>query len=96
LLLVHGAGGLDDHQKGQAQRHAALGYVTGFAEEMNHAQADWQLIMYGGAVHGFTHEHAVPGITPGVAYDPLADQRSFEAARTFLIESLRKFSAARR
>ncbi len=65
-----------------------LADVTSFAEEMNHAQADWQLIMYGGAVHGFTHEHAVPGITPGVAYDPLADQRSFEAAGTFLTESL--------
>jgi dienelactone hydrolase len=69
-----------------------LADVTGFAEEMDHAQADWQLIMYGGAVHGFTHEHAVPGVTPGVAYDLLADQRSFEAARTFLIEALKKYS----
>jgi dienelactone hydrolase len=29
---------------------------------------------------------AVPGATPGVAYDPLADARSFAAARAFLTE----------
>jgi hypothetical protein len=40
-------------------------------------------------MHGFTHEHAVPGATPGVAYYALADQRSFLATRTFLAEALR-------
>ena len=78
LLVCHGA--LDPH--------VPLADVTSFAEEMNHARADWQLIMYGGAMHGFTHEDAVPGAIPGVAYDPLADHRSFEAARTFLAEAL--------
>ncbi|MBO0822279.1 MAG: dienelactone hydrolase family protein [Actinobacteria bacterium] len=78
VLACHGA--LDPH--------VPLTDVARFAEEMNHAQADWQLIMYGGAMHGFTHEHAVPGATPGVAYDALADQRSFLAARTFLAEAL--------
>jgi dienelactone hydrolase len=78
VLVCHGA--LDPH--------VPLADVTRFAEEMNHAQADWQLIMYGGAMHGFTHEHAVPGAMPGVAYNALADQRSFLAARTFLAEVL--------
>jgi dienelactone hydrolase len=41
--------------------------VTGFAGEMDRAGADWQLIIYGGAMHGFTHQHAVPGAVPGVA-----------------------------
>ena len=76
VLACHGA--LDPH--------VPLADVTRFAEEMDHARADWQLIMYGGAMHGFTHEHAVPGAVPGVAYDALADQRSFLAARTFLAE----------
>jgi dienelactone hydrolase len=78
VLACHGA--LDPH--------VPLADVTRFAQEMNHAQADWQLIMYGGAMHGFTHEHAVPGAMPGVAYDALADQRSFLAARTFLAQAL--------
>jgi dienelactone hydrolase len=80
VLACHGA--LDPH--------VPLADVTRFAEEMNHAGADWQLIMYGGAMHGFTHEHATPGAMPGVAYDALADQRSFLAARTFLAEVLQR------
>ena len=55
---------------------------------MNRAEADWQLVMYGRAWHGFTHRHAVPGATPGVAYDRLADERSFAATRAFLAEAL--------
>jgi dienelactone hydrolase len=74
VLVCHGA--LDPH--------VPLDHVTAFADEMNDAGADWQLIMYGGAVHGFTHEGAAPGPIPGVAYDPLADARSFAATRAFL------------
>jgi dienelactone hydrolase len=58
-----------------------------FAEEMNAANADWQLIMYGGALHGFTHSRATPGAVPGVAFDPRADNRSFAAASAFLTEA---------
>lgn len=78
VLACHGA--LDPH--------VPLADVTRFAEEMNHAQADWQLIMYGGAMHGFTHEHAVPGAMPGVAYHQVADQRSFAAIQAFLADAL--------
>jgi dienelactone hydrolase len=78
VLACHGA--LDPH--------VPPADVTRFAEEMNHARADWQLIMYGGAMHGFTHSRAVPGAMPGVAYDARADQRSFQAARTFLAQAL--------
>jgi dienelactone hydrolase len=65
--------------------------VTAFATEMNDAGADWQLVMYGRAAHGFTHRDAVPGASgtmPGVAYDRLADERSFAATRAFLAEAL--------
>jgi dienelactone hydrolase len=81
ILVCHGA----------ADPHVPLGDVTAFAGEMNHAGADWQLVMYGQAMHGFTHRNAVPGAPgsmPGVAYDKLADERSFAAARTFLAETL--------
>jgi dienelactone hydrolase len=81
ILVCHGA----------ADPHVPLGDVTAFAAEMDHAGADWQLVMYGRAVHGFTHRHAVPGAPgaiPGVAYDQLADERSFAATRTFLAETL--------
>ena len=76
LLVCHGA----------VDPHVPLSDVTAFADEMNEADADWQLIMYGGAQHGFTHAHATPGATPGVAYHGAADRRSFAAARDFLAE----------
>jgi dienelactone hydrolase len=76
LLVCHGA--LDPH--------VPLSDVTAFAEEMNSAGADWQVIMYGGALHGFTHSAASPPAMPGVGYDPRADNRSFAATRAFLTE----------
>jgi dienelactone hydrolase len=77
---------------GALDQHVPLDHVTGFAGEMNHARADWQLIMYGGAMHGFTHRGAVPGAAPGVAYDSLADARSFAATRAFLAEAFAETS----
>ena len=73
---------------GAADPHVPLADVAAFAAEMSHAGADWQLVMYGRAQHGFTHQHAVPGAVPGVAYDRLADERSFAAVRAFLAEAL--------
>ena len=81
ILVCHGA----------ADPHVPLGDVTAFADEMNQAGADWQLVMYGRAMHGFTHQQAVPGAPgtmPGVAYDKLADERSFAATRAFLADTL--------
>jgi dienelactone hydrolase len=76
LLVCHGA----------ADPHVPLADVTAFAEEMGKAGANWQLNLYGGAQHGFTHAHAQPGAMPGVAYDPEADRRSFADVGRFLAE----------
>jgi dienelactone hydrolase len=76
LLVCHGA----------ADPHVPLTQVTEFADEMNAAGADWQLVMYGGAQHGFTHTRAAPGTPPGIAYDPVADARSFAAVHRFLAD----------
>ena len=57
--------------------------VSAFVEEMNRASADWQLIVYGGAMHGFTHETAT-GQTPGVLYHAPSDVRSSAAIQRFL------------
>ena len=75
ILACHGA--LDPH--------GPPSHVTAFVEEMNGAAADWQLIVYGGAMHGFTHETAT-GQTPGVLYHAPSDARSSAAIRAFLEE----------
>lgn len=76
VLVCHGA----------RDPHVPIGDVTTFIEEMERAGADLQLIVYGAAMHGFTHAHAVPGATPGVEYHQLTDRRSFQAAGQFLDE----------
>jgi dienelactone hydrolase len=78
ILVCHGA--LDPH--------VPMSQVTGLVEEMNNAGADWQLLVYGRAVHGFTHETATGRETPGVAYDAAADARSRVAIESFLREAM--------
>jgi dienelactone hydrolase len=74
ILVCHGA--LDPH--------VPMAQVSAFAEEMNSAGADWQLIVYGGAMHGFTHDASPYG--RGVAYHALSDARSTRAMEQFLTE----------
>lgn len=74
VMVCHGA--LDPH--------VPMPHVTAFAEEMSEARADWQLILYGGAMHGFTHKGATG--MPGVAYDRAADARSTVAIHQFFLE----------
>jgi len=74
VLVCHGA--LDPH--------VPMTQVSAFVEEMNRADVDWQLIIYGGAMHGFTHE-AGPSL-PGVAYHARSDARSAAAMQSFFAE----------
>jgi dienelactone hydrolase len=75
VLVCHGA--LDPH--------VPMTHVASFTEEMIRSGADWQLIFYGNAMHGFTHETAT-GKQPGVAYHAASDLRSSNAIHLFLNE----------
>ena len=79
ILVCHGA--LDPH--------VPIEDLIGFMEEMKAAGADWQLTIYGNAMHGFTHENTGRFKNPGVAYNALADERSSDALRAFLAELFR-------
>ncbi len=74
ILVCHGA----------RDPHVPMSDVAEFAAEMTRADADWQLNVYGRAMHGFTHGHAIPGAIPGVEYDRETDELSFAAARDHL------------
>jgi dienelactone hydrolase len=78
LLVCHGS----------ADPHVGMDQLDAFAAEMDTAGADWQAVVYGGAVHGFTHADAVPGRIPGVRYHPVADRRSFVDICRFLTDVL--------
>jgi dienelactone hydrolase len=73
ILVCHGA--LDPH--------VPMAQVTGFVDEMNQAGADYQVIVYAGAMHGFTHDKGGV-VAPGVAYHAPTDARSSRALQTFL------------
>jgi dienelactone hydrolase len=60
----------------------------GVAEEMKNAGANYQLIVYGNAVHGFTHETAT-GQQPGVLYHAQTDARSSVAIQGLFDELFR-------
>ena len=58
--------------------------VTAFQEEMDVAAADWQLIVYGRALHSFTNRNVAGGADPRMDYHPAADRQSWAAALLFL------------
>lgn len=62
--------------------------VDAFSREMDGAGADWQLIVYGRALHSFTNRNVAGGADPRMDYDPSADRQSWAAALLFLDEAL--------
>ncbi len=60
--------------------------VTGLAAELTAAGADWQILGFGGAGHGFTDASLKDSTRPGFGYDANADRRSWAAMTTFLAE----------
>ncbi len=79
VLALHGA---DDPLAPAAE-------VAAFQEEMRRGGVDWQMILYGGAVHSFTSPAAGNDPSSGVAYDEKADRRSWEAMKLFFDELFR-------
>jgi dienelactone hydrolase len=69
--------------QGALDPHCSLADAMHFADEMKALKAEWEMVIYGHAMHGFTHEDA-KGQMPGVLYDADADARSLSAIRTFL------------
>jgi dienelactone hydrolase len=79
VLALHGA---DDPYVPPAE-------VAAFESEMTKAGVDWQLIVYGGAVHAFTNPGAGSYNSKGAAYNERADKRSWEAMKQFFAEIFR-------
>lgn len=76
ILVLHGA----------ADPHVPMEQVMTFRKEMEDAGVDWQLVMYGHAVHSFTNPGAGDDPSSGSAYDEKADLRSWEAMISFFEE----------
>ena len=57
--------------------------VVALGRELTSAGCDWQIHCFGGAVHGFTHARPTE---EGIAFNALADRRSWRAVEDFLAE----------
>jgi dienelactone hydrolase len=64
--------GADDPMVNAEERRA-------FEDEMRAGDVDWEMNVYGGAVHSFTNKLASPDAFPGIAYHEATDRRSWEA-----------------
>ncbi len=80
VLALHGA---DDP-------HVPPSQVAAFEDEMRKGGVDWQLVIYGGAVHSFTNPESGSDPSKGVAYNEQADRRSWEAMKVFFAEIFAK------
>jgi dienelactone hydrolase len=76
VLVLHGA---EDPYVPEAE-------LVSFENEMRKANADWQLVKFGGAVHGFSRSDAGRNTKSGYAYDKKADARSYEMMLQFFDE----------
>jgi dienelactone hydrolase len=76
VLVCHGA---DDP-------YASPEDIAAFQDELRTSKVDWQMIFYGGAVHGFTNPSNGNDPSRGVAYNEDADKRSWKAMMDFFGE----------
>lgn len=76
FLICHGAN--DGFIPAQA--------IQAFQEGLNKADADWQMISFGGAVHSFTNPEADKVGINGIAYNKAADERSWNYMQQFFKE----------
>jgi dienelactone hydrolase len=79
VLVLHGAA---DPFEPPAQ-------IADFQNEMNTHGADWQMVYYANAMHGFTNKNNVSSTMTGVNYNEKADARSWHAMRDFFDEVFR-------
>jgi dienelactone hydrolase len=80
VLVCHGA---DDPYESKEE-------ITAFQQEMRDTKADWQMIYYANAVHGFTNPEYGNDNSKGAAYNEKAAKRAFDHLTLFLNEVLKK------
>jgi dienelactone hydrolase len=79
VLVLHGA---DDPYVPAAD-------IESLKKEMNEGKADWQMVMYSGAVHAFTDPAAGNDNSKGAAFNEPAARRSWEHLKVFLTEVMK-------
>ena len=104
VAVVSFHGGLDDPNPADSKKIKARVLICHGADDpvvpmtdveateknLREAGVDWQVVIYGGAVHAFTNPAAGNDNSAGAAYNEKADRRSWELMKSFLSESFSK------
>jgi dienelactone hydrolase len=72
---------------GGADPYVTREHRLAFEDEMSSAGADWQMLVHGGALHGFT-EATGGTVRPGCAYHEGADRMSWSAMRELFDQTM--------
>jgi dienelactone hydrolase len=72
--------------QGADDKAASIQQIADFEDEMRGGGADYQVVLYGGAVHSFTQPMAGDDPKTGNAYNEKADRRSWQAMRDSFAE----------
>jgi dienelactone hydrolase len=72
--------------QGADDPYVRLEQISAFEDEMRKGNVDWQMIIYGGAVHSFSNPNSGSDPSKGVAYNEKADKRSWKHMRLFFDE----------
>ncbi len=62
-------------------------HLVAFMRELETAGADWQVLVLGGAAHGFMNSDRKNSGVPGVLYDERAERRAWAAMQRFFAEA---------
>jgi dienelactone hydrolase len=62
--------------------------VAKFEKELTDAGVDWEVVLYGGAMHAFTDHVHIQAPDHGIKYDAAADKRSWQAMTDLLKSTL--------
>jgi dienelactone hydrolase len=73
---------------GEADSFVPPERIAAFKAGLDAAEADWQMVVYSGAQHGFTNPGAGDYGLDALAHDPKADARSWALMQAFLNEVL--------
>jgi len=64
--------------------------LNAFEDQMRKGKVDWEVVVFGGAVHSFTNPASGSDPSRGVAYNAQADHRSWEIMKLFFGEIFEK------
>jgi len=76
--------------QGSADPYVDSGQISNYVEAMNKTDINWQMVLFGGAKHGFSNPNAAKYNAQEFEYNETADRQSWKQVALFLSELFMK------